>query len=153
MVSLLWPRNKVTIKSMEKCRLSSVKNRFTWISVFKTSTVQPGLSTNAVFPYIKSFLRGMRFDNLSELRQAVMNVIFHMKTYQFVQIFDDWLRRHKKCVELKSDYVLNFFERLTSLNVKNFYRCARVWVCLFIRLRKIHTCSSFLLTKFCSLIE
>jgi hypothetical protein len=28
----------------------------------------------AVFPYIKSFLWGMRFDNLSELRQAVMNV-------------------------------------------------------------------------------
>ena len=59
----------------------------------------------AVFPYIKSFLRGMRFDNLSELRQAVMNVIFHMKTDQFVQIFDDWVRRHKKCVELKGDYV------------------------------------------------
>ena len=37
----------------------------------------------AVFPYIKSFLRGMRFDNLSELRQAVM------KTDQFVQFFDD----------------------------------------------------------------
>jgi hypothetical protein len=33
----------------------------------------------AVFPYIKSFLRGMRFNNLSELRQAVMKVIFHMK--------------------------------------------------------------------------
>ena len=48
----------------------------------------------AVFPYIKSFLRGMRFDNLSELRQAVMNVIFHMKTDQFVQICDDWVRRH-----------------------------------------------------------
>ena len=80
----------------------------------------------AVFPYIKSFLRGMRFDNLSELRQAVMNVIFHMKTDQFVQIFDDWIRRHKKCVELKGDYVekSNWFERLTSLNVKNFYRCA-----------------------------
>jgi transposase len=59
----------------------------------------------AVFPYIKSFLRGMRFDNLSELRQAVMNVIFHMKTDQFVQIFYDWVRRHKKCVELKGDYV------------------------------------------------
>ena len=56
----------------------------------------------AVFPCIKSFLRGMMFDNLSELRQAVMNVIFHMKT---VQIFDDWVRRHKKCVELKGDYV------------------------------------------------
>jgi hypothetical protein len=59
----------------------------------------------AVFPYIKSFLRGMRFDNLSELRQAVMKVIFHMKTDQFVQIFYDWVRRNKKCVELKDDYV------------------------------------------------
>jgi hypothetical protein len=25
--------------------------------------------------------------------------------YQFVQIYDDWVRRHKKCVELKGDYV------------------------------------------------
>ena len=56
---------------------------------------------SAVFPYIKSFLRGMRFDNLSELRQAVMNVIFQMKTDQFVQIFYGWVRRHKKCVEIK----------------------------------------------------
>jgi hypothetical protein len=61
----------------------------------------------AVFPYIKSFLQGMRFDNLSELRQAVMIVIFHMKTDQFVEIFDDWVRRHKKCVELKGDYVVS----------------------------------------------
>ena len=76
----------------------------------------------AVFPYIKSFLPGMRFDNLSELRQAVMNVIFHMKTDQFVQIFDDWVRRHKKCVERRKK--LNWFERLTSFNIKNFYRCA-----------------------------
>ena len=47
----------------------------------------------------------MRFDKLNELRQAVMNVIFHMKTEQFVQILDDWVRRHKKCVEFKGDYV------------------------------------------------
>jgi hypothetical protein len=53
----------------------------------------------------QTVLRGMRFDNLCELRQAVMKVIFHMKTDQFVQIFDDWARRHKKCVELKGDYV------------------------------------------------
>jgi hypothetical protein len=55
--------------------------------------------------FLVSFLRGMRFDNLSELRQAVMNVIFHMKIDQFVQIFYDWVRRHKKSVELKGDYV------------------------------------------------
>ena len=59
----------------------------------------------AVFPYIKSFLQGMRFDNLSELRQAVMKVIFQMKTDQVAQIFDDRVRRHKTCVELKGDYV------------------------------------------------
>ena len=76
-----------------------------------------------VFPYTKSFLRGMRFDNLSELRQAVMNVIFHMKTDQFVHIFDDWVRRHKQCVELRRKK-LNWFEHLTSLNVKNCCRCA-----------------------------
>jgi hypothetical protein len=80
---------------MEKCRLSSAKK----------SKVTKSLGKNMYSPYIKSFLRGMRFDNLSELRQAVMNVIFHMKTDQFVQIFDDWVRRHKICVELKGDYV------------------------------------------------
>jgi histone-lysine N-methyltransferase SETMAR len=49
----------------------------------------------AVFPYIKSFLRG----------QEVMNIILNMKTEQFEKIFDDWLKRCKKCVELNGDYV------------------------------------------------
>ena len=43
----------------------------------------------AVFPYIKSFLRGQRFDDLPELRQEVMNIILSMKTEQFEKIFDD----------------------------------------------------------------
>ena len=59
----------------------------------------------AVFPYIKSFLRGQRFDDLPELRQEVMNIILNMKTEQFEKIFDDWLKRCKKCVELNGDYV------------------------------------------------
>jgi hypothetical protein len=86
----------------EKCRLSSAKKSKS-DKIFRKKYVQPGLSTNGL--YIKSFLQGMRFNNLSEIRQAVMNVIFHMKTDQFVQIFDQWVRRHKKCVELKGDYV------------------------------------------------
>ena len=65
----------------------------------KKAKVTKSLGKNMYSPYIKSFLRGMRFDNLSELRQAAM------KTDQFVQFFDDWVRRHKKCVELKGDYV------------------------------------------------
>ncbi|CAC5366269.1 SETMAR [Mytilus coruscus] len=59
----------------------------------------------AVFPHIKSFLRGQRFDDLPELRQEVMNIILKMKTEQFEKIFDDWLKRCKKCVALKGDYV------------------------------------------------
>ena len=59
----------------------------------------------AVFPYIKSFLRGQRFDDLPELRQEVMNIILNMKTEHFEKIFDDWLKRFKKCVELNGDYV------------------------------------------------
>jgi hypothetical protein len=51
----------------------------------------------AVFPYIKSFLRGQRFNDLPELRQEVMNIILNMKTKQFEKIFDDWLKRCKKC--------------------------------------------------------
>ena len=43
----------------------------------------------AVFPYIKSFLRWQRFDDLPELRQEVMNIILNMKTEQFEKIFDD----------------------------------------------------------------
>ena len=58
----------------------------------------------AVFPYIKSFLRGQRFDDLPELRQEVMNIILNMKTEQFEKIFDDWLKRCEKCVELNGDY-------------------------------------------------
>ena len=56
------------------------------------------------FPYIKSFLRGQRFDDLPELRQEEMNIILNMKTEQFEKIFDDWLKRCKKCVELNFYY-------------------------------------------------
>ncbi|CAG2217839.1 unnamed protein product [Mytilus edulis] len=59
----------------------------------------------AVFPHIKSFLHGQRFDDLPELRQEVMNIILKIKTEQFEKIFDDWVKRCKKCVALKGDYV------------------------------------------------
>ena len=56
----------------------------------------------AVFPHIKSFLSGKMFDDLPELRQELMNII--LKTEQFGKIFDDWLKRCKKCVVLKGVY-------------------------------------------------
>ncbi len=60
----------------------------------------------AVFPYIKSFLRGQRFDDLPELRQEMTNIILNMKTEQFEKIIDDRLKRCKKYVELNGDYVV-----------------------------------------------
>ena len=80
----------------------------------------------AVFPNNKSFLRGQRFDDLPELRQEVMNIILNMKTEQFEKIFDDWLKRCKKCVErgLRRENLLLLL--LTSLNVRNFSRALGV---------------------------
>lgn len=53
----------------------------------------------AVFPYLKSFLRGQRF-NLQELRQEVLNIISRMKPEQLVRILicrvKRWPRRSKK---------------------------------------------------------
>jgi hypothetical protein len=46
-----------------------------------------------------------------------MNVIFHMKTDQFVQFFDDWVRRHKKCVELKAIFI---YSRVYSMREQHF---------------------------------
>ena len=59
----------------------------------------------AVFPYIKSFLRGKVFTDLPDLRHAIMNVISQMKEEQFSRIFDDWAKRCRKCVDLRGDYV------------------------------------------------
>ena len=80
---------------MEKCQLSLAKKKQKWQNLYEKICLfflwigKEWFLHFAVFPYIKSFLQGTRFDNLSELRQAVMNVIVHMKTDQFVQIFDD----------------------------------------------------------------
>ena len=41
----------------------------------------------ALFSHIKSLLRGQRFDDLTELKQEVMNINFKMKTEQFEKIF------------------------------------------------------------------
>jgi hypothetical protein len=43
--------------------------------------------------------------NLASVPNKVMNIILNMKTEQFEKIFDDWLKRCKKCVELNGDYV------------------------------------------------
>lgn len=39
------------------------------------------------------------------MRLEVLDNILHMKPEQFVGIFDVWVKRHKKCVELNGDFI------------------------------------------------
>jgi hypothetical protein len=47
----------------------------------------------AVFPYIKSFLRGQRFNDLPELRQEVMNIILKGHIQGLSVKFVDYLNK------------------------------------------------------------
>lgn len=59
----------------------------------------------AVFPFIKSLLRGQRFADFTDLQQAVIGIIRKMPQEQFRKIYDDWIKRSRKCVDLKGNYI------------------------------------------------
>lgn len=58
----------------------------------------------AIFPEIKSQLKGRRFSSLSELRSATANIISQYNQDWYRDIFDKWVRRHRKCVAYDGEY-------------------------------------------------
>lgn len=58
----------------------------------------------AIFPEIKSQLKGHRFSSLSELRSATANIIAQHNQDWYKDIFDKWVRRHRKCVSHDGEY-------------------------------------------------
>ena len=62
----------------------------------------------AVFPEIKSQLRGKRFGDFAELRQAVSSIISNYDKTWYRDIFRRWVDRHQKCVREHGQY----FEKL-----------------------------------------
>ena len=58
-----------------------------------------------VFPYLKNELKGQRFENDGDLRGAVLKTLLYLGKSGFDHVFQSWVRRHQKRVELKGSYV------------------------------------------------
>ncbi|KAK3106045.1 hypothetical protein FSP39_011597 [Pinctada imbricata] len=58
----------------------------------------------AVFPHIKSQLRGQRFADLTELRFATRSIIKNIEESLYKSVFERWVKRHQKCVDLQGVY-------------------------------------------------
>lgn len=58
----------------------------------------------SVFPAIKSELRGIRFEDLVELRSRVMSIIATFKSDWYRNVFAKWVTRHERCVRCEGRY-------------------------------------------------
>lgn len=59
----------------------------------------------AIFPFIKSQLRGVRFEDSDELKYATRTIVSKIDSKWYSDVFDSWLRRCEKCLQCKGDYV------------------------------------------------
>lgn len=58
-----------------------------------------------VFPVVKSALKGRKFDSFHELSVAVQCVVAGLDQRWYKSVYEQWIRRHRKCVDLCGDYV------------------------------------------------
>ena len=58
-----------------------------------------------VFPEMKAFLRGRKFDSVQELRRATRDAIRSFSPDWYIATFNMWVYRHQKCVSISGDYV------------------------------------------------
>ena len=57
-----------------------------------------------MFPRLKEKLRGRRFEDVEEMKEAVTEALdtFTLEDYQ--RAFKKWLERYNKCIELGGSY-------------------------------------------------
>ena len=58
----------------------------------------------AVFPCIKSELKGLRFTNDDQLKRATMRAVRKLDNRWCNSVFEKWVQRHKKCIEMGGIY-------------------------------------------------
>ena len=66
----------------------------------------------AVFPQLKSDMRGRRFTDLQEIRMAVRKAISGYSSDWYSDIYNKWVKRHRKCIAHNGEY----FEKLHDAN-------------------------------------
>jgi hypothetical protein len=99
MVSLLWPGNKATIKSMEKYRPSSGKKSKS-DKIFRKKYVQPGLSTNGL---------------LKPLLHSIRLVLIHLNCQTSFPVRRIWCRGKLQSPLVLSPGCAYFFIKILSL--------------------------------------
>lgn len=52
----------------------------------------------AYFPLLKSHLRGRKFNNEQEIRNAVKTFNLSLDKQWFSSVFDKWVKRHERCI-------------------------------------------------------
>ena len=60
----------------------------------------------AVFPHVKFELWGIKFSDFCELKRATLNAVrrLHVDGEWSRNVFDKWILRHRKCIELDGVY-------------------------------------------------
>ena len=58
----------------------------------------------AYFPQLKEQLRGRRFESTEELMRAILSFNRGLPKCWFVNVFDTWVKRHRKCIECRGEY-------------------------------------------------
>ena len=58
----------------------------------------------AVFPRLKTELRGCRFESEEELKFAVRSAVRSFEKDWYQRIYHKWVKRHEKCIECKGEY-------------------------------------------------
>lgn len=72
---------------------------------------QPPYSPNlapmdlTLFPFIKSQLRGVRFEDSDEHKNATRAIVSKIDSKWYSNVFNSWLRRCEKCLQCKGDCV------------------------------------------------
>lgn len=57
-----------------------------------------------LFPQLKSFMKGNRYDGVSEVQSVTTRVLRELSSEGFEECFQKWVRRWNRCVELQGDY-------------------------------------------------
>ena len=58
----------------------------------------------ALFPYLKTELRGQRFFDLTELKKETLRILGELDQSWFINTFDKWIKRHQKCIDRQGEY-------------------------------------------------
>ena len=58
-----------------------------------------------VFPEIKAALRGIRFDNPSQLRRQIQDVVSSYGSAWYRDTYTKWVQRHRKCIQVQGGYI------------------------------------------------